>query len=497
MDGVDRDLTELGIATTADVASSIATQAAADTATYAPLAPDWATGHVFVVGELTVSSGTLYRCKTAHTAGVSFDATKFDSVSGGDFDAAGSAASAQAAAIAASAQRASNLSDLANAATARTNLGVSSTQLAADPLLARPSPAYNLPPGALLRFRAALARARAGTGDCRLGFWGDSISAGQGATNRVTDVWGVRAAKALAARTGLSCRRGIIPVFPDTSATTTKDPQWVATGGWGGNGVAMGYGNAGAREVAGSANTLTFTPTDDSGTQIQVDSFIVYAYAGGTSGSFQVSIDGGAYSTVTNSGSLGYNAYTVSAGTRGLHTLTILPPAAGNQPYIWGAEGVDSQTRGIRYFCTGTSGTVTPSTLAADVKVGWSSLAFDLVLPAWSINDYQNQTVVATFQSNAAAFMAIPATLTKPADCLWVSTGWDNNSLTIPQQNYFDALAAAAVSAGVPLVQYERVQGSWALANGAPVSSMTDALHPNQTGHALLGNTVATVLAQL
>ena len=60
-------------------------QIAADgglTTAFAPKAADWATGTAYSVGELVLSSGTLYRCNTAHTAGASFDTTKFDVVSG-------------------------------------------------------------------------------------------------------------------------------------------------------------------------------------------------------------------------------------------------------------------------------------------------------------------------------------------------------------------------------------------------------------------------------
>lgn len=45
--------------------------------TYAKLAPDWVTGRAYVVGELVTSSGSLYRCTTAHTSAGAFDGSKF------------------------------------------------------------------------------------------------------------------------------------------------------------------------------------------------------------------------------------------------------------------------------------------------------------------------------------------------------------------------------------------------------------------------------------
>jgi hypothetical protein len=51
-------------------------------ATYAPRVPDWITARAYVVGELVVNAGVIYRTITAHTSGASFDGTKFMSVGG-------------------------------------------------------------------------------------------------------------------------------------------------------------------------------------------------------------------------------------------------------------------------------------------------------------------------------------------------------------------------------------------------------------------------------
>ena len=53
------------------------------TGTYAPLAPDWITARAYVVGELVVSSGTLYRCTTAHVSGASINLANFAAIGGG------------------------------------------------------------------------------------------------------------------------------------------------------------------------------------------------------------------------------------------------------------------------------------------------------------------------------------------------------------------------------------------------------------------------------
>lgn len=44
---------------------------------YPPIDQDWTSGATYAVGQMVTNLGTEYRCTTAHTAGVSFDTTKF------------------------------------------------------------------------------------------------------------------------------------------------------------------------------------------------------------------------------------------------------------------------------------------------------------------------------------------------------------------------------------------------------------------------------------
>ena len=45
--------------------------------------PDWTTGYPYVVGELVVNGGAIYRTTTAHTSAGSFNAANFASLSSG------------------------------------------------------------------------------------------------------------------------------------------------------------------------------------------------------------------------------------------------------------------------------------------------------------------------------------------------------------------------------------------------------------------------------
>lgn len=75
--------TNLGLGTAATMTPAGLAADSAFTGTYARLVPDWITARSYVVGELVVSSGTLYRCTTAHTSGGSFDGSKFTSITSG------------------------------------------------------------------------------------------------------------------------------------------------------------------------------------------------------------------------------------------------------------------------------------------------------------------------------------------------------------------------------------------------------------------------------
>lgn len=45
--------------------------------------PNWSANTDYSVGNVVINNGSLYQCKTAHTSGITFDATKFNNLSGG------------------------------------------------------------------------------------------------------------------------------------------------------------------------------------------------------------------------------------------------------------------------------------------------------------------------------------------------------------------------------------------------------------------------------
>ena len=76
-------ITDLNVDVVGDGAKKVAQLVPVGSGTYAPLSADWATGASYVVGQVVVNAGTVYRCTTAHTAGGSFAAGNFTSLGGG------------------------------------------------------------------------------------------------------------------------------------------------------------------------------------------------------------------------------------------------------------------------------------------------------------------------------------------------------------------------------------------------------------------------------
>ena len=74
--------TSLGLGSAATMTPATIAADPALTGTYARLAPDWITDRAYVVGELVVSGGTLYRCTTAHVSGASISLANFAALGG-------------------------------------------------------------------------------------------------------------------------------------------------------------------------------------------------------------------------------------------------------------------------------------------------------------------------------------------------------------------------------------------------------------------------------
>lgn len=359
---------------------------------------------------------------------------------------------------------------------------------------------HGVTPNSFKYFRAALARARAGTGDVRIACEGDSICNGGNATTPLTENFTRRAAYTLAQKTGLGVRQGMIPVkyFGSVMAQWTVGADWTQWGNM------LDQTGQAYQATTGTSTTLDFAPTDDAGSSIPCDSFIIYAWGGSGATPPQWAVDAGTYTALTSTGisstfgNSGPQRYVVSAGTRGTHTLHLKAAASGSATIVLGAEAVDSQSRGIRYIMGGSSGSVTP---VPSYNAMAPHVAFqpDLMMYEWNTNDYGTQVALATFQSRVQAVMALPgASFTQKADCLWLAAPPQGIApLTIPQSAYYAALDAAGDAVGVPVHHLDRILVSYAVSNAAPISAYGDTIHPNTVGHNLWGASIGSLLALL
>lgn len=353
---------------------------------------------------------------------------------------------------------------------------------------------HNFTPLSLRYARAALAKLRSGTADLRFTSKGDSVTAGTGTTAALTDHYTRRAAKILAAKLGVVARRGFVDIYPEPARTL--DPQWTLGGAW--SFYSGAAGGALSTAAASSANAATFTPTDDDGVSIQGDQFYVYIHD--ASSTAQYAIDGGSYSAIPASvdTQTGVRRHTIPAMTRGTHTLSI-KSGAGGAVYLAGAELVDSQVRGVRYWGYGTGGSATPSGALDQEWTRGQAFRPDVWLCEWGINEYAGQVALATFSTNVQNVVTrLKAVPQYPFDIMWMGSAPQNSSLTIPQQSYNDTLDAAAEAASIPVLHIDRQFGTYAAAFAAPLSLMSaDGIHPNTAGANQIGAAIASLLSIL
>ncbi|SEP27255.1 SGNH/GDSL hydrolase family protein [Trujillonella endophytica] len=240
---------------------------------------------------------------------------------------------------------------------------------------------YNLKGANTRRTRAALALARLGAGVARIGFLGDSVTAGTGTTRGTSDpVTLLRQQFARAKfRTG-----ELVHLY-----SAAPEPRVTYAGTWADQSINVPWrrGQAGA--------TLTFSG---------VGRYLELVVSNESVTGFTTAIDGGAPVSHTTTGALTYKTMTLDAGTDGAHTLVL--KLAGNS-FVYGvgirhADGVVVENAGI-------SGAATANFLAsfgsANVMSAASYFDVDTFLVELGANDMYQAVPVATYKTNLLAIV--------------------------------------------------------------------------------------------
>lgn len=342
---------------------------------------------------------------------------------------------------------------------------------------------YNAKPGQLRRFRAALAKAMAGTGSCTIVDEGESTTAGLTATVPWQQSWPAWVLEFLA-KYGYPVAPNKGPAVAHTNLTDTR---WTLGAGWG---AFQAYSNLVFNDSTTEA--LTFT-AQDACTRITVR----YSDA---SAPFTVQIDGGAVETVTPGGSfaMGFRTWTVPNTA---HTVTIR--RVSGAVFIHSVEAYNDTPR-VRLVNAAISGAVSasltdntwPSITAMAAGTGAAEFNADLVTIQIMINDKSAAVPAATWKANVLT--AVNANRANGADVLLITTcpaRTPGGTTPAEDLNFTDYRIAAyelADELDVPLLDMHDRWGSFQ--EGQDLGLYWDVYHPHQAGLAEEARAVITAV---
>jgi hypothetical protein len=275
------------------------------------------------------------------------------------------------------------------------------------------------------------------------------------------------------------------------STLLTMDSRVTSTGAWTqGATLALG-GNAFACAAAGS---MTFTP------QANVTKFDIYWRDGAVGRNFSWAVDGGAATTISSSGTTQVVKTTVSAGTAGIHALT-LAWVAGSIT-ILGIDAYDDtgSRREISCWNMGISGATSAQLIDNTDTVTGRLAEIPIYAPDLSIikpmvNDWRNSVSVA---SSIASIQTLITTCQTTGDVILCTPRFDNGStgLTAQQENYVAALKGLAGS-NVQVLDSRSYFGSYAIGNAAGWYSDTVHGDTGGAGYGEEAHQIAVALASV
>lgn len=234
-------------------------------------------------------------------------------------------------------------------------------------------------------------------------------------------------------------------------------------------------GAAGLSAPAGTAANADLGP-------VTCDSFTIWYMRRATTGTFDISVDGGTATTIGGSGADGLQSATISAGSLGSHTLH-MGSVSGGIAVIIGVEATVG-TGGIYVSNGGLPSSGTSSWMTASGENPWNGehTAGDTPQPKLTViglgvNDDQANTNPATTQSKLDTILA--KALTYGSALLWIEPQrTDVSSPTYPWTQYVDAIKAAGAARSVPVLDIGALWGGTITAYDSG-----DHVHPSTEGH--------------
>jgi len=350
----------------------------------------------------------------------------------------------------------------------------------------------NFSPQNFRRFRAALARQRAGGAVARIGAYGDSNSNGYqaaDATALYSRGYAARAREILNKEFAPS-RDGII--FSRIGGANGKPDQRFTLGAGWTEFTATDHGPAGSGSVVGTgitAGTLDVALPD-------VNSFTVYLprFSNGAT-SVSIWIDNEAATVVSVNGVSAMLAITVTTSTVGAHVLRVKIDSTGSA-YVQAVEGYDSTTPAMRWTAVGRNGgTANEFNFAGTAPWNPQQLTFgpsvpvpDLIFLNLSINSHNAGVGESAYKAPMSILIAKAKAV---ADVILVASAAGGYGSAETWPSYLQWQRDLAATHGCGVINMQDRWGTYALANSAPYSFWSDPDHPTLSGYWDMGQAVA------
>ena len=343
----------------------------------------------------------------------------------------------------------------------------------------------------LRKWSAALGKMRNSSHNAKLLIFGDSTTAGYGATGAVGYLSGGRA-KNMPVRLAAEMNRSYEPanahaIWGDNAITAavlpTFDSRIVIGSGWSvTNLTSIGGSSFSASSATAS---LAFTPSATGCYSASIDTFVVwYAQVPG-SGTFNWAIDAGGTTSVPTAGTASVQSVVIPAGSLAGHTLN-LNYVSGSAFYILGIQAYDSTVKQVEVWQAGYSA----GTTAQFISTGqpWymqqvvPTLAPDLTIINLQINDVNTGVSLATYLANIQTII----TYCLQSGDVILRSGYPTgisvsaNTALANQQLYRDGLAALAATNGIPFDDLFGRTNSAEIQQAVPGGAMyvSDLIHP-------------------
>lgn len=329
----------------------------------------------------------------------------------------------------------------------------------------------------LPKTRAALGRVKAGNGNARIFFIGDSTTEGTGANGASTGDLKTNSFPGEISRylnsSGINSHFNSF-MCASNGNITSHDTRVTVGSGWT-QGVAQALG--GQTFTANSTTaSITFTPA------VNCDTFNFFGIKTAGAGTIAYNLNGSTNTLQSLAGTgLILNTLTTSLGVNTANVNW----SSGGSIFFQGIEAYDSSKKWVSVLNCGWNGSASGSWSSESTVFGYAAamlfMSPDLVIINIGINDWTPGTALATYQANIQTL--ITQAQAGGADVVLCTPNPTGGTATAATQlPYVNVLYSLAVSNNILLVDLWNRFGTYTLSNTNGM--MFDTLHPNGTGYA-------------